>query len=310
MRKLLMLLGVVCLMATPSSGAPKNTEGRTKIGYGRITTNDIIGDGRDRWRTGSVASSRVWGYGWNGTLPSQPGDILELRFLGQIIAPDRLDRLRPADRPYAGALSVGLHTHFQKSSVEWSVGADLVAIGPQTGLDDFQDMIHGIVGAPRLFSGMQAAQIPDTFRPTIVAEAGRDFVLPNGLRLRPFAEARAGDESLLRVGADIVIGGQLEDTLLVRDPVSGQRYKAVRTDDDLGGATFVLGADIAHVAHSVYLPEDRGYTLTDTRQRLRAGLHWSGLNAGYFYGVTWLGREFTAQKEGQFVGTVKIDLRF
>lgn len=310
MRNLLMLLGMVCLMANPSSAAPKNTEARAKIGYGRITTNDIIGDGHDRWRTGSVASSRVWGYGWNGQLPSRPGDILELRFLGQIIAPDRIDRFRPADRPYAGALSIGLHTHFQKSSVEWAFGADLVAIGPQTGLDDFQDMIHGAIGAPRLFSGMQANQIPDTFRPTLVAEAGRDFVLPNGLSLRPFAEARAGDESLFRIGADLVIGGQLQDTLLVRDPVSGQRYKAVRPDDRLGGATIVLGADIAHVANSVYLPEDRGYTLTDTRQRVRAGLHWDSLNAGYFYGLTWLGREFTGQKENQFVGTLKIDLRF
>ena len=29
------------------------------IGYGRLITNDVFGDGKDRWRTGSFSSSRV-----------------------------------------------------------------------------------------------------------------------------------------------------------------------------------------------------------------------------------------------------------
>ncbi len=339
MRKLLIALGISCLTVTPvhasdhskeqpsdavpmSVAAPilaaspadaardAHTPGRVKVGYGRIITNDLIGDGKDRWRTGSVASSRVWAQGWTGTLPSSAGDLLELRFLGQIIAPDRIDRFRPADRPYAGALSVGLHTHFKKGTIEWALGGDVVAIGPQTGLDDFQDGLHGIFGAPRLFPGMLVNQIPDTFRPTLVAEAGKDFVTAGGIRLRPFAEARAGDESLLRIGADITIGGLNDGALLVRDPVSGQRYKAVPPEEEFGGATFVLGADIAHVFDSVYLPESRGYVLNDTRQRVRAGIHWKADTMGFFYGLTWLGREFKAQPEGQFVGSLKLDLRF
>lgn len=329
MRRILFALGMSCLTAAPSfataqsgseppdatstadeTAAPADAPGRVKIGYGRITNNDIIGDGKDRWRTGSVASSRVWAPGWNGTLPHTIGDIIELRFLGQIIAPDRIDRFRPADRPYAGALSLGLHTHFERGPVEWAVGGDIVAIGPQTGLDDLQDGLHGVIGAPRLFSGMVVNQIPDTFRPTLVAEAGRSFVSAGGIRLRPFAEARAGDESLLRVGADITIGGLHEGALLVREPVSGQRYKAVDPEEEFGGATFILGADIAHVFDSVYLPENRGYVLNDTRQRVRAGIQWNAEAIGFFYGVTWLGREFKAQPEGQFVGSLKLDLRF
>lgn len=310
MRKLLMLAGLVCLMATTGSADPGTKNGRTKIGYGRITTNDLIGDGRDRWRTGSVASSRVWGYGWDDSLPSEVGDVLELRFLGQILAPERIDRFRPADRPYAGALSVGVHTHFQRAAVQWAIGADLVAIGPQTELDNFQDMIHGAVDAPRLFGVMLANQIPDTIRPTVVAEAGRDMVLPSGIRLRPFAEARAGDESLLRIGADLTIGDTLEGALMVRDPVSGQRYRAVKPVDSYGGASFVVGADIAYVADSGYLPENRGFNLTDTRERVRAGIHWSSTNSGFFYGLTWLSREFQAQKESQLVGTLKLDMKF
>lgn len=39
---------------------------RQAPGYGRLITNDIIGDGQDRWRTGSVTMSRAWGYRWDG----------------------------------------------------------------------------------------------------------------------------------------------------------------------------------------------------------------------------------------------------
>ena len=38
----------------------------TRLGYGYLLTNDFIGDGQDRWRTGSIASSRVWGRDWTG----------------------------------------------------------------------------------------------------------------------------------------------------------------------------------------------------------------------------------------------------
>ena len=52
---------------------------RTRIGYGRLITNDFIGDGKDRWRSGSVASSRVWGPEWSGQLPSGIGEIIGLK---------------------------------------------------------------------------------------------------------------------------------------------------------------------------------------------------------------------------------------
>lgn len=82
------------------------------------------------------------------------------------------------------------------------------------------------------------------------------------------------------------------------------------TDDDATGFTFLLGADIAHVSDSIYLPEERGFTLTDTRDRLRAGMHWQGEKASAFYGVTYLGEEFDAQTDGQVVGSIRINLSF
>ena len=29
------------------------------LGYGRLVTNDLLGDGKDRWRTGSVSAFQV-----------------------------------------------------------------------------------------------------------------------------------------------------------------------------------------------------------------------------------------------------------
>jgi hypothetical protein len=47
-------------------------QGYERLGYGRIVNNDLVGDGEDRWQTGSVTTSRVWGPGWYGALPTRP----------------------------------------------------------------------------------------------------------------------------------------------------------------------------------------------------------------------------------------------
>ena len=57
---------------------PANAAERGRIGYGRLITNNFIGDGQDRWRTGSVASSRVWGPERTGQLPTRFGELIEL----------------------------------------------------------------------------------------------------------------------------------------------------------------------------------------------------------------------------------------
>ncbi|WP_240931852.1 lipid A-modifier LpxR family protein [Parasedimentitalea denitrificans] len=288
--------------------SPSETGTRHRIGYGRLTTNDLIGDGKDRWRTGSITTSRIYGYGWNGAAPARFGELLELRLQGQIIAPKDLTSANPSDRPWAGALSFGLHSHMQREQTEIAVGADLVLIGPQTRLDKLQDALHGAFGAPRLSGDMLALQIPNTIRPTLVFEAGQEVDLGANLSLRPFAEARAGDETLVRVGADFSVGTVGRGELLVRESVTGQRYRAIY--DSVPGYSFTFGGDIAYVADSVYLPEDRGFELTSRRDRLRAGLHWQGEKASAFYGLTYLGEEFSGQSEGQVTGSLRLKLMF
>ncbi|MFB9148780.1 lipid A-modifier LpxR family protein [Roseovarius ramblicola] len=302
-RLLVWALGV-CLVVAGTAQA----EGRYRIGYGVIFTNDLIGDGDDRWRTGSVASSRVYAPGWEGTAPRRFGEMLELRFNGEIIAPEDVSHPAPMDRPFAGALSLGLHTHMAHGGVDYALGADMVVTGSQTGLDDFQDWLHDIVGGDRISGRTKRGQVDDGFHPTGVIEAGRSFDFGTA-RLRPFAEARAGVETLLRAGADITIGGLTRGELLVREPVTGQRYRVVREDG--AGTALVLGADIAWVGGSEFLPGSATVTREDYRTRVRGGLHWEGRSgASLFYGVTWLSEEFEQQDEGQVVGSLKFRLPF
>jgi|SRR6056297_47308 len=301
---------ISCLLVGSTLGPmAAEAEGRERVGHGRLVTNDLLGDGNDRWRTGSVAASYVWSRDWQGRAPERAGNVLELRFNAEIIAPENLRRPRPGDRPLANALSLGLHTHFSAGETEIALGGDLVATGAQTHLTDVQRTIHNIVDGTDPSAQVRRTQIGNDVFPTAVAEVGRDYYVGGPVRIRPFIEGRVGAETLLRVGADMVIGSLGDGGLMVRDPVSGQRYRTV--DGDGRGLSFILGADIAHVEHSEFLPSSRGYDLTDARTRLRAGAHWQGDGGTeLFYGLTWLDKEFEAQRESQFVGSVRLGIKF
>ena len=279
---------------------------RGVLGWGKLFNNDFLGDGGDRWRSGSYTVSQVRGQTWDGTLPGF-GEILEYRLRSEIIAPANLSDLSPEDRRYAGVLSLGLHTHFALGRLETSVGVDLVTTGEQTGVGRFQSWAHGVIGAPK--PGGLDEQISNGIHPTFAGEIGESFQFSNNLSVRPFAELRAGDESLLRVGGDLVIGGYDKGALMLRDGVTGQRYRGVR-GTGAAGVSFVLGADVARVFDSVYLPASDPLVVSDSRTRVRAGLHWQGERTDLFYGLTWLSKEFEAQPEGQTLGSLSLHLKF
>lgn len=289
--------------------APAVASERAMLGYGRLVSNDFIGDGEDRWRTGSWTSSRVWGPSWSGAAPRGFGELIELRLGAEVIAPDNLSTPAPGDRPYAGALSIGAHTHFSRGGIEYALGADMVLTGSGTGLGSLQRELHELLGVDVPSDATLDAQIGGGLHPTLVAEAGRSLVLSETAQMRPFVEARAGAETLLRAGVDFTFGTVLAGDLLVREGITGQRYRVIQ-NGGTEGFTFVVGADIAHVSRSIYLPEDRGYRLEKSRERVRAGLHWQGNSASGFYGLTWLGEEFEGQDEGQLVGSVRLNFKF
>ncbi len=282
---------------------------RVRLGYGRLLTNDAIGDSYDRWRTGSVASSRVWGPVWDGATPSRFGQMIELRFGGQVIAPADLIAPDPRDRPFVGALSLGVHTHFTRGGYDLALGADFVFTGPATRLDELQGAVHDLINISQPSFAVTDNQVGNGLHPTLVFEAGRDLTLSSKATLRPFIEGRAGIETYVRAGFDLTFGDVGKGEFLVRDPVSGHRYRVIK--ENWTGYSFVIGADIAHVSDSEYLPEDRGVTVRNTRERIRAGVHWQNdRGATAFYGITYLGEEFDAQPEGQIVGSLRLQFRF
>lgn len=305
MRRL--LLACLLIFAAPLVARAEPGQGWSYLGHGRLTVNDLIGDRRDRWRTGSVTASHVFGPDWTGQLPTRPGEILEFRLQGEIIAPRYLRGPRAVDRPYTQAISLGLHTHFERGGWEMAVGADAVFTGPQTGLSDLQMALHRVVRFNhRLGNAVLAGQTPNGLHASGVVEVGRS--IPAGrASLRPFVELRAGVEDIARIGLDFRLGAVGQDELLIRDPVSGHRYRAVTMPQN--GYAFVLGADLAHVRDSLYLPAPR-YQPTRTRGRVRAGLHWQRDAWAGFYGISYLGPEFVGQPNGQYVGAIRLQVRF
>lgn len=289
------------------SGAAVQAEAE-QIGYGRLIVNDFLGDGHDRWRSGSIVGSHMFGQPWQGQHPDGFGDIIELRILGQVIAPANLQTPDPVDRPYAGALSLGAHTHFERGGFDVALGADVTLVGPSSGIGDLQSWLHDAFGIAPPSDAVLGSQVADKVSLTGVAEVGYEVEVSENARIRPFVEARAGDETLLRAGFDLTIGQFGHDELLVRDPISGQRYQT--TYQNRQGWSFLAGADFAVVDSSIYLPASFGVTLEDTRERYRLGLNWQGESSSVYYGATWLSPEFTGQSEGQVVGAIRIRFDF
>lgn len=294
-------------MLCATLAAPALAEDRVTLGWGRIFTNDAIGDADDRWRTGAYSVSRLRGYSWSGDLPTQPGDILEFRARAETIAPVNLAKPEKGDRRYAALLSFGMHTQYEWRGNEVSLGADLVFSGPQTGISAFQNFIHEILDMPK--PQVTGNQIGNAVYPTFGAEIGRSIPLAASTTLRPFVEAQAGLETFVRVGGDLVIGKLGQDDLMLRDPGTGQRYRAVEGTRD-PSLSLIVGGDYAQVFDSQLLPSGEEATLSNSRSRLRAGLHWQGKKASAFYGLSYLGPEFEQQSEGQFVGALNLNLRF
>ncbi|MEZ5796033.1 MAG: DUF2219 family protein [Paracoccaceae bacterium] len=303
MRKFLAMGAALLALAAPPAALAQD---RVTLGWGQMMTNDSIGDAHDRWRTGSHVVSLVRGPHWSGALPSRPGEILEFRFRAEAVAPESLSFVPPGDRRYAGVLSLGLHSHFETAGWETSLGADLVLIGPQTHVSEVQKAIHDLLGFADPV--VAASQIGNAAYPTLVFETGRSLAFAGG-RIRPFVEAQAGLETLVRAGFDLSFGRYGEGALMLRDQTSGQRYRAV-AGALRPGFSLSLGGDIARVFDSALLPEGEQAVLSDTRSRLRAGIAWQGERASVFYGLTWLGKEFDSQRDGQLVGSLSLRLAF
>jgi hypothetical protein len=295
--------GAVLLICAPLTQAV--AQDRETLGIGRAFTNDVLGDRQDRWRSGGYSISAFRGPDWTGELPAQPGQIIEYRLRGDVIAPDNLANPVPGDRLYAGTWWVGAHTHFLWSGFDVSMGGDLVITGEQSGIRSIQTRIHDALSMPRM--DVEDHQIDDGIYLHATVEIARDIAFSGGA-LRPFMELQAGAETMARAGFDLTLGQFGQGGLRMRDPVTGQRIAGISGED--AGWSAVLGADLAFVESSIFLPTDRGYSVEETRSRVRAGVNYGFGRSNLFYGVTYLSEEFVGQPVGQVVGSLSFNLQF
>jgi hypothetical protein len=242
--------------ARSAIGLPCRYRGRETLGVVSVFENDWygipFGDRYDRWRTGHVRVSLLRGQRWRDALPTRPFELMEYRFRGEIIAPDNLSAPAPGDRLYAPSWWLGATTHFAWSGNDVAAGADLVMVGPQTGIEPIHSSIHEFFGNNPI--NLPAAnEVSNGFYLDAHAEIGRDIALSFG-EVRPFPGGSRRRRDPGPGGRRLTIGTLGAGGLRLRDQVSGQRVAALNGGEALGGWSFLLGADTAYVASSVYLP--------------------------------------------------------
>ncbi|MBL6608972.1 MAG: DUF2219 family protein [Rhodobacteraceae bacterium] len=197
-------------------------------------TNDFFGDGRDRWRTGSLVSSRVFGRPEMTRTLRRREALNELRLFSQIIAPSDLSRnpdrsdagekaglMEDIDRAYVGHLSIGLHRHFQAGGLAYNFGVDASLLGPQTGLMGLQQTVHSELGQPFPSDFVRNTQVSNKFVLGSLIEVAQPSALSPSTNIRPFVEVQTGVEDLIRIGVDVGLFGDLSEAFFQERPFRG-----------------------------------------------------------------------------------------
>jgi len=280
---------------------------RFLLGASVTHTNDIIGDGQDRWRSATADLSLLFGQKDMGELPASFGQFIELRSRMEMITPANLALPYPADdRPYVGVLSFGVASHWQQQNTVQSLGFDLVAIGPSTSVSAVQTWVH--TNMNHINPQILADQLPNAIYPTFSYEYAKVYTAGTAA-LRPFADLQIGAETFARTGFDLTIARVPEQGFRVRNSLTGQRVPALNPTKNRQ-LSLAVGADIAYIFNSAYLPATSGLTLSQFRTRLRAGVLYQSQKYDLFYGASWLSPEFTTQRKGQTVGAFSLGVRF
>jgi len=298
---------ILALLLTIWGAAPSFADFRI-IGRASLFNNDYFGDGDDRWRSGSYTRSTFFGPVWNGRLPDK--GVFELRFRGEVIAPTDLSKPPEAgERPFVGVVAAGIARHFSLQGADMHLGADIVAIGPQTGVSSFVTEAHDLLGfkTTRATSG----ELANDLIPTVHFAASRLIhgSVSEAFQLRPFVEAQVGVEHYARIGMDAFFGQGATGDLLTRDVVTGHMMTVVSMHETVG-FTPTLGADFTRVFDSAYLPGSSGLALKKWRMRVRGGVRRLGQSQDVFLGLTWLSPEYEGQPGGQVLGSLSIDQHF
>lgn len=294
---------VAATLLTALPAAANNTAGPllqgSELKFSRLMSNDHIGDRKDRWRT--------FAYGLSVLKGTDSGAVHELRFRTEIIAGRRL-KVEPGgdlDRRMAGVMGVGAYRSDRVGAADYRVGLDVTAIGPQTGMVDFQKWFHELIQQHGPSDYARDMQIPDAISLGASGELGRDFQISSAA-VRPWVAAAAGGpEPSLRAGLDM-IWGHAAGEFGVRDEVTGWRLPMRRDRDDVGRSV-LAGVDVAKISSSKFFPDGDH---EETRLRARVGGLTDFAGGRLFYGATYLSEEFKAQPEGQVLGSIGFTMLF
>jgi hypothetical protein len=271
-------------------------------------TNDYIGDGRDRWRSGGYTLS----YGFED---DKIGTPFNLQLRSEIISAwDSSKQADTDDRLYVGAIGIGAFATKRYGFTDISLGGEILAVGDQTGVAKFQGAFHDILG----FSGgynpgeQPHSHLANAFTGILAAEAAMNYYVGSNTVVRPFVGGQYGYETFLRAGADVVIGNMSNAERWIRDPISGFiQPSSSQKSNYMEGYSLVAGFDVTTISESAFFPDHGDVELEPMRIRSRLGLQ-KGFSNGFsiFYGATHLTKEFSTQYEGQTVGTISIESFF
>ena len=280
-----------CLAGTGWAAAEDWTVDRFHLFY----SNDSNAAPRlDRWRTVALSGEWLFEHGHARQVGVQLG--------AEIIAPERLSPSGiPIDRAFAGLLQVKFRDYRKFDWLETRFGAGSSVVGPQTGLSDFLDAAHEILGGAPVSAFTANTQVPNEVYLDLGGEVAAQIPL-NGATVRPFVEAMAGVETYARAGIDVSFSGEVG---LQRMPVTGALMGSAPDGWSVTG-----GFDVTHVMQSGLIPAGRPVTLKQERTRVRANLTYGFGDRSIDVGLAWLGPEFKEQSSGQFIGTVGMSFGF
>ena len=301
---------LVALLAQLIATTSVAETGYKYLGYGRLVTNDLLGDGKDRWRTGSVSAFRMYVQDGVDLKHLKLGDAVELRSHFEVVAPSDLQATNGGDRPWGGAHSLGLHSPFHYGPLHMSLGTDIHFIGTDSGLTQFQQDLHKGLGIKHAGDSVADNQVNDETVIGGAAEVAYPISLTQRVQARPFGEMRAGLEDVVRMGVDLYFGALGATPAMSRDPVTGHRYPVNVEQAQDRGMLFSLGYDHTHVATSKFLPSEANVKHGPTRARTRMGMTFKRGSWSVFGGFTWMGKEFEGQEGEQVLGSIRLFSRF
>ena len=212
-------------------------------------------------------------------------------------------------------------THAHHAGLDIAYGPELLVHGEQTGLFALQRAIHEFTGGGYDIRTSGDPVLENGISGRIEAALARRIPLGARVRLSPFAEASLGYETFLRAGADLAVSllgsPRHLDGILLRDTVSGHpsfvgagSRRAVGARASGASLGLTLGADLAHVSSSIFLPRSGPVTLDPTRLRARGALVARFGRVHVHAGFAWLSPEFREQPEGQIINTFGIGIDF